>query len=302
MSDIHELRRAERPAMWDDAAPEGVLNPLEGEDSTEAEPLSLLGLPTVGRKGKSRDIASLSEATPPVLEMLARIASALDAAKKGRAWRRRLDHLSVDERTVLADALGKGEVTMTLSPGAPGEGMVQIVETVLPGVWLGRAEDENGAPATHWVEVADAPRALRAAATSRPRTDIPFEALTAPRDAMNVMGVLAETRARSDAWRPGEPNHVMNFTLFPMTEADSAFLANVLGEVGVRVSSGGYGAARIIMTALKNVWAVQYLNGLGAVILDTIEIGDVPASVLASTEDFEDSAARLEEIIQAYAS
>jgi len=302
MADIDNLRLTERPAMWDDEAPDGVLNPFEGDDGAAGEALSLLGLPEVGRKAKSRDLAGLGEASAPVLDMLGNIADALDAAREGRAWRRRLDHLSVSERTVLQDALGKGEVSMTLSPGAPGEGLAQIGETVLPGVWLGLAEDTDGAPAAHWVEVADAPRALREAAAARPRDDIPFDALTPPRDAMNVMGVLAEIRARAAAWRPGTQNHVLNFTLFPMTQADTAFLAKVLGEAGVRVSSGGYGAARVIMTALRNVWAVQYLNGLGAVILDTIEVGDVPASVLASVQDFEDSAARLDEIRQAYVS
>ncbi len=302
MSELDNTGLTERPPMWDDEAPEGVLNPLEGDDAAVREPLSLLGMPEVGKKAKSRDLNRLSEASVPVLEMLSRISDALEGAREGRAWRRRLDHLSKLERTVLNDALGAGEVSMALSPGAPGEGVVQIAETVLPGVWLGIAEDANGAPAAHWVEVADAPRALREAAALRPRADIPFDALTPPRDAMNVMGVLAEIRARSAAWRPDERNHVLNFTLFPMTEADSAFLAKVLGEVGVRVSSGGYGAARVIMTALRNVWAVQYLNGLGAVILDTIEVGDVPASVLASVQDFEDSAARLAEIREAYAS
>ncbi|MGF1462678.1 MAG: hydrogenase expression/formation protein [Maricaulaceae bacterium] len=115
------------------------------------------------------------------------------------------------------------------------------------------------------------------------------------------MSVLSEVSERADAWTPKTPNHVINFTLFPMTEADQAFLAKVLGEVGVRVASGGYGAARVIMTALKRVWAVQYLNAMGTVILDTIEVGAIPSAALASREDFEDSAERLAEIAEAYA-
>jgi hydrogenase-1 operon protein HyaF len=35
-------------------------------------------------------------------------------------------------------------------------------------------------------------------------------------------------------------------------------------------------------------------------ILDTLEIGDVPAAVCAANEDFVDSAERLGEIIEAY--
>ena len=47
---------------------------------------------------------------------------------------------------------------------------------------------------------------------------------------------------------------------------------------------------------------MQYVNGLGKVILDTLEVGGVPVSVIAAREDFEDSAARLAEILEAFAS
>jgi len=222
------------------------------------------------------------------------------AAETGRAWRLRVDDLGAIDRKMLFDALGKGEVSIVIS-GGEGEGEAQIMETVLPGAWIGRATDPDGQIASQWVEVGDAPRALREVALSRPRADLPVEMLTAPRGAMNVMSVLAEVRERARAWSPGEPNHVMNFTLFPMTPADSAYLAKVVGEAGVRIASGGYGAARVVMSGLRHVWAVQYLNGLGAVILDTLEVGDIPDAVLASPEDFEDSAGRLCDILEAYA-
>lgn len=290
------------PLQWDDEAPEGVLSPFEGMDDlpTDGGP-SLLGIPSLSGVARNRAVRSDMHAGPAVQDMLARIGTALDdAARNGRAWRRRIDDLSPDDRAVLCDALGEGEVNLSLSGAAPGEGMVQIHEAMPQGVWIGRAADETETIRTEWIEVADAPRALREAAVTRPRTDIAVEALSAPEGAMNVMNVLTEVRARAQAWTPGEPNHVINFTLFPMTPADTAFLAKVLGEVGVRITSGGYGVARVIMTAMRNVWAVQYLNGIGTVILDTIEIGDIPEAVLAGREDFEDSATRLAQIREAY--
>ncbi len=290
------------PLMWEDEGPQdgplGVLSPFGGADA--AEP-SLLGLPTGEGVFRSRDVRADAEAGPAVQAMLATIADALRAAAgEGRAWRRRLDGVSPDERAVLYDALGEGEVSVVIAPGAPEEGEAQIAETVLPGVWIGRACDAEGVLQTEWVEVADAPRALREVAATRPRADIALEAITPPRGAMNVMGVLAEIRDRAAAWRPGTPNHIINFTLFPMSETDTAFLAQVLGEAGARATSGGYGAARVIVTGLRHVWAVQYLNGMGTVILDTLEVGDIPEAMLAGREDFEDSAERLAEILDAY--
>lgn len=290
------------PLQWDDEAPQGVLSPFEGyDDLCSSNTPSLLGMP--GGEGllRTRDVRPDLDAGPAVQDMLAQTASALKAAAgQGRGWRRRVDQLNDTDRSVLYDALGQGEVSMAISGAAPGEGTVSIQETVLPGVWIGRAEDENAVIRTEWIEVADAPRALREAASVRPRSDIAIDALSPPDGAMNVMSVIAEVQSRARDWKPGTPNHVINFTLFPMTPVDTAFLAKVLGEVGVRISSGGYGTARVIMTALKNVWAVQYLNRIGTVILDTIEIGNVPSAVLASLEDFEDSAERLAEIQEVY--
>ena len=38
---------------------------------------------------------------------------------------------------------------------------------------------------------------------------------------------------------------------------------------------------------------VQYLNAMGVVVLDTLEIGDVPVALRALPQDLEDSTARL---------
>jgi len=283
-----------------DAAPEGVLSPFEGDADGGGEVLKLLGLPSGNGMMAVRDLGATEEAGPAVHATLSRIRDALaEAAKSGRAWRLRVDNLATVDRKALYDALGQGEVSVVIAGGEL-EGEAQIMETVLPGAWIGRATHADGEIAAEWVEVGDAPRALREVAVSRPRGDLPVDMLTPPRGAMNVMSVLAEARDRAAAWTTGEPNHVMNFTLFPMTPADSAFLAKVLGEAGVRIASGGYGAARVVMTGLRHVWAVQYLNGMGTVILDTLEIGDVPEAVLASREDFEDSAGRLTDMLEAY--
>ena len=50
----------------------------------------------------------------------------------------------------------------------------------------------------------------------------------------------------------------------------------------------------------RGVWSVQYTNTMDAVVLDTLEIGDVPAAVLAADEDFADSSMRLRDVEDAY--
>jgi len=117
---------------------------------------------------------------------------------------------------------------------------------------------------------------------------------------MNAPALLVELQERSSKYRPGEDNHIINFTLLPITEVDADVLTGVLGQIPLVIRSGGYGSSRVFATGLKHVWAVQYVNGMGSVILDTLEVGGVPVSVLAAKEDFEDSAERLAEILEAY--
>jgi hydrogenase-1 operon protein HyaF len=121
-----------------------------------------------------------------------------------------------------------------------------------------------------------------------------------PQGAMNAPFLLAELLDRSSNYQPGAENHVINFTLLPLTDVDAEVLTKVLGQIPLVIRSGGYGSSRVFATGLRHVWAVQYVNGMGNVILDTLEIGGVPVSVLAAKEDFEDSAGRLAEILEAF--
>jgi hydrogenase-1 operon protein HyaF len=62
--------------------------------------------------------------------------------------------------------------------------------------------------------------------------------------------------------------------------------------------SRGFGNCRITSTTARDVWWVQYFNSMNTLILDTIEIVDVPEVALAAVEDLVDSRARLAELIE----
>ena len=73
-----------------------------------------------------------------------------------------------------------------------------------------------------------------------------------------------------------------------------------MGTGPVTILSRGYGNCRITSTATAHLWRVKFFNSRDALILDTIEVVDVPAVALASQEDVEDSARRLDEILAVY--
>jgi hydrogenase-1 operon protein HyaF len=111
-----------------------------------------------------------------------------------------------------------------------------------------------------------------------------------------IYAELADKAARGTA---GEPAHVVNFTLLPHTEEDLLWLDAALGEGAVTILSRGYGNCRVTATALAGVWRVQFFNSMDALILDTLEVTDMPEVVLAAREDLEDSARRLEQVLEA---
>jgi hydrogenase-1 operon protein HyaF len=86
---------------------------------------------------------------------------------------------------------------------------------------------------------------------------------------------------------------VVNFTLLPHTEDDLSWLDAALGEGAVTILSRGYGNCRVTATALAGVWRVQFFNSMDTLILDTLEVTDMPEVVLAAPEDLSDSARRL---------
>ena len=50
-------------------------------------------------------------------------------------------------------------------------------------------------------------------------------------------------------------------------------------------------------TGIADVWRVQYFNNMNTLILNTIEIVDVPEVALAAVEDLADSRERLAELV-----
>jgi hydrogenase-1 operon protein HyaF len=206
-----------------------------------------------------------------------------------------LGALDENDKAVVADILGEGDVWAKVGLG---DAFCRIVESVLAGVWRLESSKADGTR-DEWIEVGAVPQpVLQTAATlTHARVEIPAQM---PTGTMNAPALLHELQERSAAYQSGAENHVINFTLLPLTEVDAQVLTTVLGQVPLVIRSGGYGSSRVFATGLRHVWAVQYINGMGNVILDTLEVGGVPVSVLAAKEDFEDSSERLAEILEAF--
>lgn len=282
-------------------------NPMiwEGEEEAQgvfvggAESPDLIGVPSMREPAAPKLPADFqpSAAVDALFDALGDALSRAAAAPDEATARFDLMTLPEDERVAIGEILGDGEVGVV----AGQEPIYQIQEAVLTGVWRIRCQTHDGAIVADEIEIARIPSVVREAALgltgAMPPTPDPL-----PAGVMNIGPVLAEIRARAAAWRPGRSSHVVNFTLFPMTEQDSAVLTETLGQAPLTIVSGGFGTCRIMATRVRHVWAVQYLNAMGKPILDTLEIGDVPEVACAASEDFEASATRLATMMATYRS
>lgn len=203
--------------------------------------------------------------------------------------------LSDDERSLLGEILGEGEVAATVA--LPDGVVAEIIESIFAGLWRVRFIGSDNTIIADYAEVSAVPQAVRrAAAMTLPHLDLS----DLPDGLMNAPAILAEIADRSQRYQFGEPNHIISLTLLPMLPEDLELLVERLGTGPIKIISRGYGSCRVQATAIHNVWSVQFFNAMDAILLDTIEIGDVPTAAQAAVEDFRDSAVRLREIGEAY--
>jgi len=215
------------------------------------------------------------------------------------AWPRRPRNASFDigvldeyNRDIVDQVLGEGEVSIIVA----GKTETRIQESVFTGVWRLRRLGPDGRPTSDLIEVGPIPRVAIEAARAAASGAVP--ALPAPDDAFSAPPVLAEIADRVARRKPGDATHVINLSLLPMSPSDGRHLGEVLAAGPVRILSRGYGSCRITSTVVRDTWWVQYVNGYGNPMVDSIEVTDMPEVAVASVEDIAESAARVQEALE----
>lgn len=198
--------------------------------------------------------------------------------------------LAEASRTLIDQVLGEGEVSAQVTGDG---GTLNIQESVFTGVWRVRGRDSEGHAFADRVEVGDVPVAVRHAMDC----GLPAPIFSPPGPGVaNAPALLAEIAEQ--VTHPTATAHVINLSLLPFTPEDGAWLDQCLGRGPVTLLSRGYGNCRITATGVGRVWWVQFFNSQDALILNTIEVADVPEVACAADVDLEDSADRLAEVLE----
>lgn len=202
-----------------------------------------------------------------------------------------LGDLDSANRAFIDEVLGEGEVSIV------GGERMQAQESVLAGVWRVRETLANGDVSSDRIEIGPLPGRLAELAFADAATGV------RPPQGLSAEGLLAAPSLLAEVHSvlvTGAAPHAINLSLLPHTEEDLALLDSHLGRGPVHILSRGYGNCRISSTLTRNVWWVRYYNSQDTLILNALEVAEVPDVALASPEDLEDSAQRLAEILGVY--
>ncbi|MCF6198478.1 MAG: hydrogenase expression/formation protein [Hyphomicrobiaceae bacterium] len=191
--------------------------------------------------------------------------------------------------------LGEGEVSMVSGSS------IQVQESYFAGVWRVLHFGGDGKLVKDTIEIASWPDAVAERVFVGAQDNVPLADMdNLPAGVFNTPALLSELSDKVKIRKPGDPVHSINLSLLPHTEEDLVYLNDMLGKGDTIILSRGYGNCRVSSTKTENVWWVQYYNSQDALILNTLEIIDIPEVVCAAQEDIEDSAERLEEIMELY--
>jgi hydrogenase-1 operon protein HyaF len=214
------------------------------------------------------------------------------AAPSGRAPQLEMTSLAPAVRDLLGELVGEGEVSIRIDDATP---RLHIQECAFTGLWRCGELDAAGRLQRDWIEAAGLPQGVLAAAHAGAACGVP--PVDAPPGTMNAPALLAEVAHQLHTRTPGAAAHAINLTLLPLAPADHAMLERALPIGPVAMISRGFGNCRISSTGTRDVWRVQYFNSMNTLILNKIEVVEVPEVALAAADDLADSRERLAELV-----
>ncbi len=234
---------------------------------------------------------------------LAQVLALLDrTAERGPGGQVSLNAMPAADLALVNQIMGEGEASaLVREPDDLLE--VRVQEAVLAGVWrlmTFRTQDGVRTLVDDVIEVGPVPALLKAIAVDDvwPAGTMPQWVGHLPPNVQNAPMLVEEIRDQVADWQPGKLPHVVNLTLLPVTPEDIGFLDHMLGTGRVLMLSRGYGNCRISNTRMANCWRVIYYNSMDKVILNTVEVVDMPEVAMAAPEDLRDSHDRLLDLVK----
>ncbi|ABM37277.1 hydrogenase expression/formation protein [Polaromonas naphthalenivorans] len=240
------------------------------------------------------EVASLVLACAALRESLVQLGHAL---QEGGNRSVSLNGLPEADLKLINTVLGEGEVSALVTTQGDDSTELRVQESVFAGVWR-VVQTANGRVVSDTIELGYVPQALKETARQDVQASMPRWQGPLPPNVQNAPLLMSEIEDQWKLWQPGQSAYVVNLTLLPMSVEDIGFMDHHLGTGRVLILSRGYGNCRITNTCMPNTWRVVYYNSQDLVILNTVEVTELPDVAQAAREDLEDSHERLKEVLE----
>jgi hydrogenase-1 operon protein HyaF len=223
------------------------------------------------------------------------LAATAEAASGGAPAPVSLLALDPANLALVNQVLGEGEVSARVE--IDGGDSIRVQEAIFAGVWR-TVTSRDGRVSADQVDVGAVPPVLVSAAREGARGGAALRLPEPPpAGVMNAPSLVAELNQYLEAWRPGSAAQVINLSLLPLSPEDVGLLEQQLMGGCVLILSRGYGNCRILSTLVPNCWRVVYYNSSDTILLNTVEVTDIPEVACAAREDLLDSCDRLGEVL-----
>lgn len=206
------------------------------------------------------------------------------------------EHLTVDFESfdpkhldfILA-TVASGEVRIATRGGA-----VKAEETQIPGLW--RLE-ENGHQRFVFASLPQS--VLSAVHEGEYPLTLPEQAPEGVFSSPAILKELASAQASCNVDQMDfDPPHMVELTRQPVEKADMQWMKSILGQGDTQIWLSGFANACMQSTRYKAIWRSTLLNKAGKTLLDSFVVTLIPPEVPTSPEEFSDSVAACQELIE----
>jgi len=125
--------------------------------------------------------------------------------------------------------------------------------------------------------------------------ELPIE-IAQPRTGL-AQAVLAELSEHLPALVESDTPHVIDLTSLPMTDSDKRELESLLGKGEVSITVSTIGDSQIFETGFNGIWWVKHYSSDAKLLSELIEITRVPEIIKSHSDDIEQSAIELRNLI-----
>ncbi|MEM0909448.1 MAG: hydrogenase expression/formation C-terminal domain-containing protein [Pseudomonadota bacterium] len=218
-----------------------------------------------------------------------------------------LSALNQASKEFIDQVLGEGDISATIKVNKGDIKHIEIQQSLMAGVWRIKHINRLGQVGVEYLEIATFPTAIVNKCATLNKMQPAGRALSKKQKGrksnttdFDNRALIHELNKRGKEYSASSQSFVVNLASLPMNKDDMSDLENLLGIDEVNMCSRVYGNCQISATSCINTWWIKYFDAKDRVLLNTLEVVDIPSITKASNRDIAYSALRIKNTLVFY--